>query len=181
MTRYVSLLRGINLGSTNQVSMPELKQVYVDLGFGDVETYIRSGNVVFGSDDAPDGVRRRIETGITERLDLTIDVVLRTHDELAGVVERNPFPDADPKHLHVVFLAAPVPDDLTARLDEQDFGSDEYAPDGREIYLHLPNGFGRSRLATRMSALRAPVVGSVRNWRTVGKLTEMSGDRTRRR
>jgi uncharacterized protein (DUF1697 family) len=175
VTSYVSLLRGINLGPTTQVSMPELKQVYADLGFDDVETYIRSGNVVFGSDDPPDVVRRRIESGIAERLDMTIDVVLRTHDELVAVVERNPFSAADPKHLHVVFLAAPVPDELTGRLAEQDFGSDEYTPDGREVYLHLPNGFGRSKLATRMSALRAPVVGSVRNWRTVNKLRDLSG------
>jgi uncharacterized protein (DUF1697 family) len=174
VSRYVSLLRGINVGPTNQVSMPELKQVYVDLGFDDVETYIRSGNVVFGSDDPPDVVRHRIESGIVERLGMSIDVVVRTHDELASVVERNPFPDADPKHLHVVFLAEPMPGELTARLAEQDFGSDEYAPDGREVYLHLPNGFGRSRLATRMSALRAPVVGSVRNWRTVTKLSDLS-------
>ena len=175
MTRYVSLLRGINLGPTNQVSMPELKQVFADLGFADVETYIRSGNVVFGSDEPPDDVRRRIETGIAKRLDMTIDVVVRTHDELVAVVEHNPFPRADPKHLHVVFLGEPVPEELTARLAEQDFGSDEYSPRGREIYLHLPNGFGRSKLATRMSALRAPVVGSVRNWRTVTKLRDLSG------
>ena len=174
MTGYVSLLRGINLGPVNQVSMPALKQVYVDLGFDHVQTYIRSGNVVFGSDEPPDRVRRRIEAGIAEHLGMTIDVVVRTHAELASVVERNPFPGADPKHLHVVFLAAPLPGELTARLAEQDFGADEYAPDDREVYLHLPNGFGRSRLATRMSALRAPVVASVRNWRTVNRLCEMS-------
>lgn len=175
MTRYVSLLRGINLGPTTQVSMADLKRVYLDLGFDDVETYIRSGNVVFSSDDRPDRVRRRIEDGIAERLGLSLDVVVRTHDEVADVVERNPFTRADPKHLHVVFLAEPAAERLTARLAEEDFGTDEYAADGREIYLHLPNGFGRSRLATRMSALRSPVVGSVRNWRTVGKLRDMSG------
>lgn len=174
MTRYVSLLRGINLGPATQVSMPALKQVYLDLGFDDVETYIRSGNVVFTDDDPPDDVRRRIESGVAEHLGMSIDVVVRTHDEIADVVERNPFPRADPRHLHVVFLSAPVPDQLTARLAEQDFGTDEYAPDGREVYLHLPNGFGRSKLATRMSALRAPVVGSVRNWRTVNKLRDLS-------
>jgi len=175
VTRYVSLLRGINLGPTTQVSMPALKQVYLDLGFDDVETYIRSGNVVFSDGDPPDKVRRRIEAGIAERLDMAVDVVVRTHDEIADVLERNPFPQADPKHLHVVFLTDPAPAQLTARLAEQDFGGDEYAADGREVYLHLPNGFGRSRLATRMSALRSPVVGSVRNWRTVTKLSDLSG------
>jgi uncharacterized protein (DUF1697 family) len=175
VTRYVSLLRGINLGPTTQVSMSDLKRVYLDLGFGDVETYIRSGNVVFSSDEPAGDVRHRVEAGIAERLGMTLDVVVRTHDEVADVVERNPFPQADPKHLHVVFLAEPVPEQLNARLAEQDFGSDEYAGDGREIYLHLPNGFGRSRLASRMSALRSPVVATVRNWRTVAKVRDMSG------
>jgi len=174
VTRYVSLLRGVNLGPTTQVSMADLKRLYVDLGLDDVETYIRSGNVVFSSGDRPDEVRRRIEDGVADRLGMSLDVVVRTHEELADVVERNPFARADPRHLHVVFLADRVPEELTARLAEQDFGTDEYAADGREIYLHLPDGFGRSRLATRMSALRSPVVGSVRNWRTVCRLRDMS-------
>lgn len=175
MTAYVSLLRGINVGPGNQVSMADLKALYVELGLGSVATYIRSGNVVFTSDDGPDAVRAQVEQAITDRLGFDVDVVVRTHDELRDVVARNPFPAADPAHLSVVFLSATVPTELTERLDATDFGSDEYVPDGREVYLHLPNGFGRSRLATRMSALRAPTVGTVRNWRTVNKLVALSG------
>jgi uncharacterized protein (DUF1697 family) len=173
-TCYVSLLRGVNLGPATQLPMPRLKQLYVDLGLHDVATYIRSGNVVFRSDDGPDALRERIESGIEQRLGMSVDVVVRSHDDLAGVVARNPFPRADPGRLAVVFLSAPVPEELTRRLEATDFGTDEYAADGREIYLHLPNGFGRSKLAARMSALRSPVVGTVRNWRTVGKLIDMS-------
>ena len=177
MTTYVSLLRGVNLGPTTQVSMPDLKRVYADLGLEDVVTYIRSGNVVFASKASPETLRGRIEDAITRELSMQVDVVIRSHDEMTDTLARNPFPDADPAHLSVVFLAASVPDDLTARLGSADFGSDRYSADGREIYLHLPNGFGRSKLATRMSTLKAPVVGTVRNWRTAGKLADMSGPR----
>lgn len=173
-TSYVSLLRGINLGPTNQVSMPELKSLCVDLGLEAVATYIRSGNVVFRSDAAKDVVRDRITVGIEERFGMSVDVVVRTHEELADVVARNPFPDADTARLAVVFLSAPLPDELRRELEEVDFGADEYVGDGVEVYLHLPNGFGRSKLATRMSALRSPVIGTVRNWRTVNKLIDMS-------
>jgi uncharacterized protein (DUF1697 family) len=173
-TRYVSLLRGINLGKTRQVSMPELAQVYAGLGLTDVATYIRSGNVVFTSDLDADEVCGRIERAVAAELSMDVDVVVRTHAEMAGVLARNPFPRADPAHLAVVFLAGDAPADLAALVGPGDLGSDEYAGDGREIYLHLPNGFGRSKLATRMSALRHPVVGTVRNWRTVGKLVDMS-------
>jgi uncharacterized protein (DUF1697 family) len=77
----------------------------------------------------------------------------------------------------VVFLSAPAPRQLADQLAGLDFGSDEYVVDGAEIYLHLPNGFGRSKLATRMSALRDPVLGTVRNWRTVSKLADLSKGR----
>lgn len=174
MTAYVSLLRGVNLGPATQISMPELERVYVDLGLGAVTTYIRSGNVVFTSDEGPDPVRQRIEGAINRRWSIDVDVVVRTHDEMAAVAARNPFPRADPARLAVVFLSAPLPGELSARLAGGDFGSDEYVADGREVYLHLPNGFGRSRLATRMSGLRTPVVGTVRNWRTVNRLVDMS-------
>jgi uncharacterized protein (DUF1697 family) len=175
VTAYVSLLRGINLGPTTQVSMHDLKQVYVDLGLDAVTTYIRSGNVVFRSRAKPETVRSRIETAITRELRMDIDVLIRTHDEVTDVLARNPFPDADPARLAVAFLGAAVPDDLAERLGSADFGSDRYAAHGREIYLHLPNGFGRSKLGTRVSTLKAPVVATVRNWRTVTKLADMSG------
>ena len=173
MTAYVSLLRGINLGPGSQIAMPELKQVYVELGYRPVATYIRSGNVVFAADDDADAVRGRIEAAVAQRLGMTVDVVVRTRQDLVDVVARNPFPDADSTHLAVVFLSAPLPAELVEQLAATDFGKDEYVGDGREIYLHLPNGFGRSKLATRMSALRRPVVGTVRNWRTVTKLIDM--------
>jgi uncharacterized protein (DUF1697 family) len=173
-TTYVSLLRGVNLGPESQVSMPELQQLYADLGLHAVSTYIRSGNVVFASGDRPEALRERIERAVAEHFAVDAEVVLRTHAEMADVVARNPFPAADPAHVAVVFLSAPAPAVLTERLASADFGSDRYVADGREIYLHLPNGFGRSRLATRMSALRDPVVGTVRNWRTVNRLVDMS-------
>jgi uncharacterized protein (DUF1697 family) len=177
MTAYVSLLRGINLGPSTQISMPRLKEVYVGLGLSSVVTYIRSGNVVFAADASPDAVRERIEAAIEAELGMDVEVVIRTHAEMADVVARNPFAGADPARLHVVFLSVPVgAADLAVRLGSTDYGSDEYAVDGRELYLHLPNGFGRSKLATRMSALRIPdAVATVRNWRTVNKLADLSG------
>jgi uncharacterized protein (DUF1697 family) len=177
MTAYVSLLRGVNLGPSTQISMPRLKEVYDGLGLTSVATYIRSGNVVFAAEDPPEKVRERIEAGIESELGMNVDVVIRTAAEMAATVARNPFPQADPARLHVVFLSEPVgAADLDARLGSTDYGGDEYAVDGRELYLHLPNGFGRSKLATRMSALRiAHTVATVRNWRTVNKLVDMSG------
>src|SRR5437763_14138636 len=90
MPRYVALLRGINIGPRNRISMAELRAALEEAGFGEVETYLQSGNVVLESRAKPESVRRQVEGVIAERFGLEIAVVLRTKAELAAVVRRNP-------------------------------------------------------------------------------------------
>src|SRR5438874_1654856 len=103
MPRYVALLRGINIGPRNRISMAELRAALEEAGFGEVETYLQSGNVVLESRAKPESVRRQVEGVIAERFGLEIAVVLRTKAELAAVVRRNPHRrDAtDPKRYQV--------------------------------------------------------------------------------
>src|SRR4051812_29217107 len=99
MALHVVLLRGINLGSRNRVAMAELRDMLTDAGFGDVRTYLQSGNVVLASDASPEEIRTDVERLIADRFGLEIAVVVRTRDELAEIVERNPLRDVatDPK------------------------------------------------------------------------------------
>jgi hypothetical protein len=55
MTRYVALLRGINVGGNRSVSMSDLRHVFESAGFAEVGTYIQSGNVLFTTDNPPRG------------------------------------------------------------------------------------------------------------------------------
>lgn len=50
-TRYIALLRGVNISGKNKVPMAELKKIFEELGFGAVKTYLNSGNVIFSSDE----------------------------------------------------------------------------------------------------------------------------------
>ena len=111
MPRYVALLRGINIGPRNRISMAELRAALEEAGFGEVETYLQSGNVVLESRAKPESVRRQVEGVIAERFGLEIAVVLRTKAELAAVVRRNPHRrDAtDPKRYQVTFLSKKLP------------------------------------------------------------------------
>src|SRR5690349_21027558 len=89
MPRQVALLRGINVGGNKQVAMATLRGLFEDgLGFTDVKTYVNSGNVVFSGRKA---TARRIERAIEAEFGFDVAVVLRTRDELAAVVEENPF------------------------------------------------------------------------------------------
>jgi uncharacterized protein (DUF1697 family) len=106
-TRYVALLRGINLGARNKLAMADLRTLVTELGAEDVETYVQSGNVVFTSGSSAATLKRQIEERIRRDHGHEIAVLLRTRAELAKLVAGNPFPRAgkDPATLHVTFLA----------------------------------------------------------------------------
>jgi uncharacterized protein (DUF1697 family) len=171
MSTHVALLRGINVGGRTKVPMTELKGVFEEMGYTDVATYIQSGNVVFDGTTAPKSAA--IEHRIAEAFGFDIAVVLRTSKELEAVIEANPFPKADPAKLHVMFLGGAPVRAAFAKVAAGDYGSDEFALGRKEIYLHLPNGVGRSKLPGALARQATPEA-TVRNWRTVGKLAELS-------
>jgi uncharacterized protein (DUF1697 family) len=178
MTGYqVSLLRGINVGGRNRVAMARLRAIYERLGCRDVTTYVQSGNVVLRADDDPADLSERAVAAIGLELGLDIQVLGRTHDNLARIVADDPYPNADPIHHHVVFLSgSPRPEGLVALADAAADGEAFTATD-REIHLLLPDGAGRSKLGPALIERRLGVVGTARNWRTVSQLHDLSRPR----
>ena len=173
--RRIALLRGINLGSTNRVSMPELRALVEELGHADVQTLVQSGNVVFTSRAKPATLEKQLAKAIEEQLGVAAKVVVRTRDELAAVIDANPFPDTPnaAKNLHVTFLSAEPDAETAMQLADADFGDDRLAFRGREIYIAYKDGMGRSELAKRLGRAKLGVTATDRNWNTVTKLLEM--------
>jgi uncharacterized protein (DUF1697 family) len=175
--RYAALLRGINVGGKNLLPMKDLIQLFVAAGCDEVSTYIQSGNVLFS---APAKVTRTLPAvigeAISKRFGFSIPVILRSAEELGHVASKNPFlaKDADPAALHVSFLAD-APEAARARkLDPKRSPPDELIVKGKEVYLHLPNGMGRTRLTNAYLDSTLGTVSTARNWRTVLKLVELA-------
>jgi uncharacterized protein (DUF1697 family) len=169
-------LRAVNVGGNNQISMTELRALLETLGYSDVATYIQSGNVVFASTARTSaGLDETIEAAINRKFGLRIDVVVRSARELKAAIDKNPFRGIAPEQaVHIAFLDK-VPDlSRLAAIDVERFKPDEFAIVGREVYLHLPNGVGRSKLPPALVPKLAPSVATVRNWNTVTKLAEMA-------
>lgn len=181
MPTHVALLRGINVGGRNRVAMADLRDIVTELGHTGVTTYIASGNVVFSSEiDDTAAIADGLANAIAERLDVTPAVVVVTRDELAAIVDANPYPDvADGRHLHAVIHRDDVMPDTASAVAEaeqrvRDAGSDDSATVlGRAIYLHTPNGMGRSKLAEQLNRGDTLSSGTARNWRTIARLLEM--------
>jgi uncharacterized protein (DUF1697 family) len=172
---YVALLRGINVGAHARISMADLRALFEALGSEDVATYVQSGNVLFKSAVArPAELVGAIERQIARQLELDVRVVVRTDAQLAKIARTTPFGDGDPTKVHVAFLAArPEPARVRA-VDAKQFDPDELRVAGTEVYLHYPNGYGRTKLSNAALEKQLGVAATTRNWRTVTKLAELA-------
>jgi uncharacterized protein (DUF1697 family) len=170
MPRYVALVRAANVGGTGKLPMNDLKSMCADAGFTRVETYIASGNVVFDSKHPPSRVKAELETRLQSYAGKSVGVIVRTAAEIAAVLKANPFRKADPRYTYAVFLDRRPPRDA---LDHAVGRNDEEMRLGeREIFVHYPNGMGRSKLK-----IPATKNGTARNMNTVAKLADMAAGR----
>jgi uncharacterized protein (DUF1697 family) len=167
MTRYIALLRAVNVGGTGKLPMSDLRAICTEAGFARVETYIASGNVLFESKAAASKVKAELEARLRSYAGKPIDVVLRTAAEMAAVLKANPFPKAESKHTYAIFLdKAPPADALAGVTGRQD---EEMRLGKREIFVCYPTGMGRSKLR-----IPAAKTGTARNMNTVAKLVELA-------
>jgi uncharacterized protein (DUF1697 family) len=173
----ILLLRGINLGAHKRVAMPDLRALLAEGGFEDVRTYVQSGNVVLASQVSPQAAGAQAERLIADRFGFDVDVIVRTRDELAEIVVRNPLAEVavDPKRYQVSFLDAEPDPDVLERIANVTTEPERLVAIGRELYAWHPNGIGRSKLWNKLGGTGLGVRATARNWTTVTALLEMAG------
>ncbi|MCD0481044.1 DUF1697 domain-containing protein [Streptacidiphilus sp. ASG 303] len=174
MPVHIALLRGVNVGGRTRVGMADLRELFTGLGHGDVRTYLQSGNVVFTA--AADRDARTLAAEAEERIaaELGVDtaVLLRTGGDLARILASHPFAgeEPDPAALHVTFLAEEPAPDRAARLEVPPGETARFSLQGREVHLHCPDGYGRTKLNNAFVERRLGVAATTRNRRTVTAL-----------
>jgi len=173
--RVAALLRGINIGPNKRISMSDLRSIVEGLGYTDVETYLQSGNVVFTPGKKGDHAERLSEA-IEKETGHKVAVLVRTAKELAGVMAANPYPVTDPTKVVVAFLGEQVELGQLGLGDLGPYLPDELTVHGRQIYVSVPNGQGKSKLMEALYRSRLPTTITIRNWRTVEALAEMTAE-----
>ncbi len=174
LTTQIALLRAINVGGKNKLPMAQLRTICAGLGWRDVRTYIQSGNIVFTAPDGSDraALASSLAAAILQEAGLVVPVVVRDRQNLRRIAQRNPFPNATPKHLRAVFLShSPVNDD---KFDYQRSPPEELLLDEDTLYWHAPNGVARSKINTAYIERTLGVKATARNWNTVNKLIALS-------
>ena len=186
MPSHVALLRGINVGGRNRVSMDALEGIVSALGHSEVSTYIQSGNVLFTSaNEDSAALSSGLEQAIAQELEIAPQVVVLSRAELAEAIAANPYAaEPNPKYVHAVFHRRTLgPDRVAEAAAAEERAAAQGSADrahvaGRTLYLHTPEGIGRSDLATRLtrpSGARRTDAGTARNLATVMKLFELLG------
>jgi uncharacterized protein (DUF1697 family) len=168
-TKYIALLRAVNVGGTGLLAMADLVRVCSEIGFTKVKTYIASGNVVFESRASAITVQAKLAQSLHVHTGKPVGVLIRTAEEIAAILKENPFRGKAAKYTLAIFLDKAPPADTLAQLaGEKD---EEIRLGKREIYVHYPSGMGRTKL--KIPAAKA---GTARNMNTIAKLAEMAGD-----
>jgi uncharacterized protein (DUF1697 family) len=178
MSTFVSMLRGINVGSQKRLRMETLREIYEVIGFTDIRTYVQSGNVVFESTEQdPSVLTRRIKTHIEQTCGFHVEVFIRQAQELERILTGNPFLNdrhEDPNKLHVTFLYQPPPETWWSQLTIPGDTPDEFDPGALAIYLFCPYGYGRTKLSNSFFERKLGMPVTTHNWNTVNALYKLA-------
>lgn len=173
----IALLRGINVGGHNKVPMAELRAFFEGLGFGDARSLLQSGNVVFEAGAKKNSsLEKLLEMESASQLGLDVDYLVRDAGEWAKVVKANPFAKVakdEPGKLLVLFLRDKPKPAAVKELEAAIKGREKVKAVGRELFIHYPDGMGRSKLDLSLISRKLKQTGTGRNWNTVRKLAAM--------
>lgn len=177
MKKYIILLRGINVSGQKKILMADLRELLNSSGFGEVQTYIQSGNIIIASEATAENVSEKIQKKVFEEYKFEVKVFVLTPQELQQTVEENPFAADETKDVsrtYVTFLEEQPKN--TEALKGFKFPEEEFVLKGRSIYFYSPNSYGRAKMNNNFFEKKLGLQATTRNWRTITKLIEMVGE-----
>ncbi len=157
--------------------MEALRKCYELMGFREVRTYIRSGNVVFEhrNTDTLD-LARRIEREFKGNFGFDVVIIIRTKKEMLRVIENTPFAGLDESKVHVTFLSSGPASIRTKEIDAARDGAEKFSISGNEVYLFCPSGYGGTKLSNSFFERKLEIPATTRNWRTVNTLYALASE-----
>lgn len=174
MPAFVALLRAVNLGPHNKISMADLKALAEGLGLKEPRTLLQSGNLVFQSKPSSSAaLEKLLEGALAKKLGLTTPVLVRSANEWQQTLEANPFKSEakdDPGHLLVMPLKAKLEKSALTELTKAIVGRERAKSVGQTLYLVYPDGIGPSKLTAALIEKKIGVSGTARNWNTAQKI-----------
>jgi uncharacterized protein (DUF1697 family) len=178
MTTYISLLRGINVSGKNLISMKDLKEIFEQIGFKNIQTYIQSGNVLFQhKKEKTKSLEKKLQKALLEATGINVPFFIFEFPTFKAIYENNPYlnkKDYSNEGLYFLYLQeTPEKTDLSPILNMK-ADHESFTQKGTTIYLSFPNGLGKSKLTNTLFEKTLKTNGTIRNRNTVLKLIEIA-------
>ena len=173
MQTFISLLRGINVSGQKKILMVDLKSLYEELGFTNVQTYIQSGNVLFEHKEiTPAKLQEMIFDKIQGHYGFEVPNLILSLNEIEEALKNNPYQDIEKPYF--TFLSEiPKQEDIDV-LNSISFDNEIFELKGKVLYAHYPNGAGRAKMNNNLIERKLKVRATTRNLNTTKKLLEMA-------
>ena len=175
MNKYIAYLRAINV--TNRfVKMDLLRQLFAQMNFADVETYIQSGNVIFATAETDESaLETKIENHLEKALGFAVPTMIRNREQMVAIANRNPFPQIDEMEKatsYVSFLKMSPMSELKDKVEALSDGMDTFLVEGQELFWLYDRTKGQSKMTNGKVEKILKVAATRRNMNTVQKITK---------
>lgn len=176
MKKYVCILRGINVGGHNKILKDDLIELFECLNYKFVNTYIQSGNIGFSTSEnrSTSDLAIDIQLAIADEFDLGLPVIVRSQNEMEEIVKNNPFDTEE--NVHLTFLKEIPSKEELEIIKKYNFTPDEYKIIGKNVYLKCGDKYSKTKLNNQFFERYLKVKATTRNWKTVKKLNQLSGN-----
>lgn len=178
MQTFIAILRGINVNGQKIIKMDKLKDLFVHLNFKNVKTYIQSGNSIFQSENTDcQDLEKQIQQTILSNFGFEVPTMVKSKTDWQTLAKNNPFVDEraiDITKLHVTFLSEIPEQGLIEKIEQGNYGADQWIIIDKTIYLFCPDGYGNTKLSNNFFENKLKVTATTRNWKTVNELLQMT-------
>ena len=178
MTKYIAMLRGINVSGQKKIKMSDLALIMEKVGLKNVQTYIQSGNIIFDYKPAnPEKIADIISKCIKGKYEFDVPAIVITPSDIQNVIENNPWKDEDKKdteRIYVTFLSANPSRENLSKLSTVQYDNEEFIINKNIVYFYAGSGYGRAKMNNNFFEKKLNVFATTRNWRTILKLSDLS-------
>ncbi|MCZ6671647.1 MAG: DUF1697 domain-containing protein [Verrucomicrobia bacterium] len=179
MAKFIALLRGINVSGKNKIRMVELQSVFDKLELLNPVTYLQSGNIVFESSPKlnHETTANTIESAIQKTFGHDVAVLVISGKDINQIFNNNPFiinEQTDTSACYVTFLYEKPGQEYLNALKSPEKETGRFKVVSLTVYVHCPNGYGRTKINNQFFERKLKVPATTRNWKTVTALNELS-------
>ncbi len=171
ITKFILLLRGVNVSGKNKLPMQELRDLLIKIGYLHVQTYIQSGSIILETTKSKSEVSQNIQKAIQDAFGYDIAVLVKKIPELERVISKYPFSIENPKIVAFVFLNQKPKETC---IEIKGLNEDQFRVHDDIVYIYCPTGFARTKLSNNLFEKKLKVIATTRNFRTTIKLLEMA-------